>query len=73
MNLVTDVPQSVSRISDPLVQINRPMTRAQTRRMHTNFSNLVLETLERENSQTPSFIPYNVIHNCHLGFMKIQL
>ena len=33
----TDVPQSVSRVSDPLVQINRPMTRAQTRRMQTNF------------------------------------
>ena len=68
----TDVSSRANQGSDPLVQINRPMTRAQTRRMHLNFSNMVLETLERENSQTLSLIPYNVIHNCHLGFLKID-
>ena len=60
------------RSDDPLVRINRPMTRAQTRRMQSNFANLVLETLEQENSQPLSLIPYNVLHNCHLGFLEIQ-
>ncbi len=72
----TDVPINgegpSQRRHDPLVQIHRPLTRSQTRIMLANFSSLVLETYERENSLPFSSYPYNVLHYCSFGFMKLE-
>ena len=48
--------------NDPLVQINRPLTRAQKRRMDAALNSLVVETFERENSLPSSFQLYNELN-----------
>ncbi len=48
--------------NDPLIQINRPLTRAQKRRMDAALNSLVVETFERENSLPPPFKLYNKLN-----------
>ena len=47
---------------DPLVQVNRPLTRAQRRRMDAALNSLVVETFERENSLPLSFKLFNKLN-----------
>ena len=47
---------------DPLVQVNRPLTRAQKRRMDAALNSLVVETFERENSLPLYFKLFNKLN-----------
>ena len=47
---------------DPLVLVNRPLTRAQRRRMDAALNSLVVEMFERENTLPLSFKLFNKLN-----------
>ena len=50
-----DMSDIIRQVHDPMIRINRPMTRSQKRKMDANISTLIRESLDREFLEPLSF------------------